>query len=214
MAASDARRRKLHGAYGVSAAWAIVVLVDVILIRAHVLKDTYTGISTLTGAIAGPLLLGIHYGWAGRPSLTVRNGQHMVSARTLTGVRTLNLDDLVSVRRFETIQRTGGYLDEFHLHDRHGVRLAVDNERPINAALRGAVPSPDSRPGHDGLATVQVTRHARSALGMARRSRFPGAMHRFWGFWMMMAAMGAPALLSYMTACVLAGTDVLGRPGH
>ncbi|MEV0486000.1 hypothetical protein AB0I69_36045 [Streptomyces sp. NPDC050508] len=197
-----------------SAAWAIVVLVDVILIRAHVLKDTYTGISTLTGAVAGPLLLGIHYGWAGRPSLAVRNGQRLVSARTLTGVRTLNLNDLVSVRRFETIQRTGGYLDEFHLHDRHGIRLTVTNEHALNAALRRAVPSPDSRLGHNGLATVQVTRHARTALGTARGSRFPRAMHRFWGFWMMMATMGVPALLSYVTACVLAGTDILGRPGH
>ncbi len=192
----------------------MTVLVDVILIRAHVLKDTYTGISTLTGAVAGPLLLGIHYGWAGRPSLMVRDGQHLVSARTLTGVRTLNLDGLVSVRRFETIQRTGGYVDEFHLYDRQGVRLTVTNELAINAALRRAVPSPDARPGHNGLAPVQVTRHARTALGMAPRSRLPRAMHRFWGLWMTVATMAVPALLSYVTACVLAGTDVLGRPGH
>ncbi|MFC5198136.1 hypothetical protein [Streptomyces kaempferi] len=51
-------------------------------------------------------------------------------------MRTLDLDGLVSVRRFETILRTGGYLDEFHLLDRHGIRLTVNNERAINAALR------------------------------------------------------------------------------
>ncbi|MEV6013547.1 hypothetical protein AB0M29_43225 [Streptomyces sp. NPDC051976] len=129
-------------------------------------------------------------------------------------MRTLNLDDLVSVRRFETIQRTGGYVDEFHLHDRHGVRLTLDNEHAINAALRRALPSPDSRSDHHGSASVQVTRHARTALGMAQRSRIPRAMHRFWGIWMMMATMGVPALLSYVSACVLAGTDILGRLGH
>jgi hypothetical protein len=55
-----------------------------------------------------------------------------------------------------------------------------------------------------------VTRHARTALGMAPRSRIPRALHRFWGFWLAAATMGIPALLRYLAACVLAGTDILG----
>lgn len=192
----------------------MVLLVDVILIRAHVWGDACTGISALTGAFAGSLLLGLRYGWGWDPAPDVLDDRHLVSARTLTGVRTLDLDGLVSVRRFETIQRTGGYLDEFHLHDRHGIRLTVDNGPAINAALRRALQAPDVRPGPNGLTTVRITRHARTALGITPRSRIPRAMHRLWGFWMMMATMGIPALLSYLTASVLAGTDILGRPGH
>jgi hypothetical protein len=67
--APDARRRRLRGAFGVSAAWAVVLLVDVILIRAHVWGDACTGISALTGAFAGSLLLGLHYGWGWDPAL-------------------------------------------------------------------------------------------------------------------------------------------------
>ncbi|MFH7338895.1 hypothetical protein [Streptomyces sp. KHY 26] len=214
VAASDARRRMLRGVRGVSAAWAAVVLVDVVLIRAHVLEDTYTGISTLTGAVAGPLLLGIHRGWAGRPSLGVRDGRHLLSARTLTGVRTLDLDGLVGVRRFETIQRTGGYLDEFRLHDRQGVRLTATNERAVDAALRRALAPSASLPARNGVPTVRITRHARTALGVAPRSRVPRAVHRFWGLLMTTAATGVPALAGYLAACVLAGTGILGRPGH
>jgi hypothetical protein len=31
---------------------------------------------------------------------------------------------------------------------------------------------------------------------------------------MTMASFGIPALVSYVTACILAGTSILGTPGH
>ncbi|MGW1464979.1 hypothetical protein ACWCPT_11605 [Streptomyces sp. NPDC002308] len=211
VAPPDARRRRLRGAGGVWAAWVVVVLVDAMLIRAHVLTDACTAIAATAGAVAGPLLLGIHHGWAGQPFLTECEGRHRVSARTLTGVRTVDLDGLVSVRRFETVQRGRPYLDQFRLHDRHGIRLTVDNGPTLNAALRRALLSPRAHPDHadgEGSSTVRTTRHARTALGELPPSRVRRAMHRFWGLWMTAASILVPAVVSYLTACALAGRSL------
>lgn len=210
MKASYARRRMLRGLWIVSTLWAAIVLVDVGLIRSHVLKDSYTGLSALAGYVAGSILVMIWYGFSGRPSLVVQGGQYFVSARTVTGVRTVRLDSLVSVRRYSTINRSGGYLDELHLRDANQVRLTVNNKPPVSTQVRQAIRRAESRPG----SAIAVTRHARSGLGLEPRSRLPEGVHRFWGFWMMMALFVIPALVSYMTACLLAGVSVSGTPGR
>jgi hypothetical protein len=199
----------LRGLWVVSSLWAVIVFVDAGLIRSHVLKGTYTGISTLAGAIAGPVLIAIWYGFAGRPSIVVQHGRYFVSARTMTGVRTLRLDSMVSVRRYTSIARVG-YIDELRMRDEKQVRLTVDNEHPVNTQVRQAIRRAESRPG----CAIAVTRHARTGLGLEPRSRLPEGVHRFWAFWMTMASFGIPALVSYVTACILAGTSILGTPGH
>lgn len=193
-----------------SSLWAAIVFVDAGLIRAHCLTGTYTGISALAGAVAGPIVISIWYGFAGRPSVVVQGGRYFVSAKTMTGVRTLRLDGLVSVRRHTTIDRSGGYIDELHMRDEKQVRLAVNNKHPVSTQVRQAIRRAESRPG----SAIAVTRHARTGLGLEPRSRLPEGVHRFWGFWMMMASPGIPALVSYLTACILAGTSISGTPGR
>ena len=200
----------LRGLWIVSTLWAAIVLVDVGLIRSHLLKDTYTGISTFAGFVAGSILVAIWYGFAGRPSLVVQDGRYFVSASTVTGVRTVRLDSLVSVRRYSTISRSGGYIDELHLRDANRVRLTVDNKPPVGTQVRQAIRRAESRPS----SAIAVTRHARSGLGLEPRSRVLEGVHRFWGLWMMMASLSIPALVSYVAACLLAGTSILGTPGR
>ncbi|MDF3303103.1 hypothetical protein [Streptomyces tropicalis] len=210
MKASYARRRTLRGAWAVSSLWAAIVCADAGLIRSHVLEGSWTGVSALAGALAGPALVAIRYGFAGRPSMVVQSGRYFVSARTMTGVRTLRLDGLVSVRRFTTIARSGGCIDELHLRDEQQVRLTVGNEHPVSTQVRQAVRRAESRPGR----TIAVTRHARTGLGLEPGSRLPEGVHRLWAFWITMAALGTPALVGYVTACVLAGTSIVGTPGR
>ena len=112
----------------VGAAWATVVLADAGLIRTHVLKGTYTGIATGAGFVAGLLTYLIWFGHAGTPHVSTVDGRPLVSARTLTGVRTIELDALASVRRSTAIGRYGGAIDELHLRDRHGLRLAIGHD--------------------------------------------------------------------------------------
>ncbi|NUS17475.1 MAG: hypothetical protein HOY69_39800 [Streptomyces sp.] len=197
MAAGEARRRTVRGACALGGAWAAVVLADVALVRTHVLAGAYTGISALAGAFAGALLLEVGIGRAEEAAVEVRDGRSLLSARTLTGVRTVDLDALAGVRRCEEALR--GRHDEFRLRDRHGVRLAVPNGPSVDAALRRALgTAPD----------VRVTRHARTTLGLTPRSRVPAGLHAFWGTQMFVGAMAVPALLGHTVACLLAGTNV------
>ncbi len=53
-------------------------------------------------------------------------------------VRTIAVDELVSVRRFETASRGGGSSDELRLRDRHGVSLAIEGNA-ADASVRRAV---------------------------------------------------------------------------
>jgi hypothetical protein len=200
----------VRGLCVVSSLWAAIVFVDAELIRFHVLKSTYTGISAFAGAVAGPMLVAMWCGFAGRPSIVIQGGRYFVSARTMTGVRTLRLDGLVSVRRYTTFSRYGGYIDELRMRDEKQVRLTVDTEGPVGTQVRQAVRRADSRPD----SALAVTRNARTGLGLEPRSRLPQVVHRFWGLWMMMAAFFIPPLVSYAAACILAGTSTLGTPGN
>jgi hypothetical protein len=203
--ASEARHRARRVAWPLAAAWVLIVLLDVVVMRTVVLRGNYTGIATLTGGVAGFLLLGIHQGWAGRPEVTNADGRLLVSARTLTGRRTIDLDQLRGVRRYSTISRNGGYIDEFRLRDRHGIRLSVENLPRTNAALRAVLPAMPV----DRSDPVAITRHARSGLGLDPGSHIPEALHRFWGLCMMMGVVWGPAVPSFAVACLLTGRPAL-----
>ncbi|GAA5002107.1 hypothetical protein GCM10025734_38410 [Kitasatospora paranensis] len=105
---SVARRRMRRVVWSLAAAWVLIVLLDIVLMRTSVLRGNHTGIATFTGGLFGCLLLGIHQGWAGRPEVTNADGRLLISALTLTGRRTVELDQLRRVRRFSTISRGGG----------------------------------------------------------------------------------------------------------
>ncbi|WP_143094624.1 hypothetical protein [Streptacidiphilus jiangxiensis] len=202
---SEARRRTRRVAGSLAAAWVLIVLLDVVLMRISVLRGNYTGIATLTGGILGCLLLGIHQGWAGRPKVMNADGRLLISARTLTGRRTVDLDQLHRVRRFSTISRGGGYIDEFRLRDRYGIRLSVENLPRTSAALRQVLQAART----DRCDSVALTRHARSGLGLDPRSHVPEALHRLWGVFMVMGVVWGPAVVSFAIACLLTGRHVL-----
>ncbi|MFF3989910.1 hypothetical protein ACFY0B_35695 [Streptomyces sp. NPDC001797] len=124
---------------GVGAAWATVVLVDAGLIRTHVLKATDTGIATGVGLVAGVRAYAIWFGDADTARVSTVEGRRLVSARTLSGVRTIELDALASVRRFAAVGRYGGTIDELRLRDRHGLRLTIG--RDTRAEDSDAAPS-------------------------------------------------------------------------
>ncbi|MEW2304333.1 hypothetical protein AB0958_30980 [Streptomyces sp. NPDC006655] len=188
----------------VGAAWATVVLADAGLIRTHVLKETDTGIATGAGFVAGALAYVIWFGEAGTPHVSTVEGRRLLSARTLTGVRTIELDALASVRRFAAMGRYGGTIDELRLRDRHGLRLTIGRNTRAEGSIRHAVVRADAQPFG---ASVQVTRHARSRLGLDPRSSVPRFVHLFFGVWVMLAALLLPVLGSYTVACFLAGTS-------
>ncbi len=201
---SFARRRMRLGLGIVGVAWATVVLADAGLIRTHVLKDADTGIATGAGLVAGMLALLIWYGEAGTPHVATVDGRRLLTARTLTGVRTIELDALAGVRRFVTMGRYGSTVDDLRLRDRHGLRLTISRDRRAEDSIRSAVERADARPA---VTPVKVTRHARSRLGLEPHSPVPRVLHLFFGVWVMLAAFLLPALASYTIACFLAGTD-------
>lgn len=194
------------------AAWATVLLADAGLIRTHVLKEADTGIAIGAGYLAGVLALVIWYGEAGTPHVSTVEGRRLLSARTLTGVRTIELDALAGVRWFAAMNRTGGTIDQLRLRDRHGLRLAIDSDAQAVNVIRCAVERADAQPAD---ASIKVTRHARSRLGLEPRSSVPRLVHLFFGVWVMLAALMLPAVASYTVASFLAGTGAwASTPGH
>ncbi|WP_405681885.1 hypothetical protein [Streptomyces sp. NBC_01238] len=214
------------------AAWATVVLADAGLIRTHVLKETDTGIAAGAGFVAGALAYAIWFGFGGTPHVSTVEGRRLVSARTLTGVRTIELDALASVRRFAAMgrgtvdelrlrDRHGLGLtigpdtraeDELRLRDRHGLRLTIGPDTRAEDSIRRAVVRADAQPSG---ASVKVTRHARSRLGLDPRSSVPRFVHLFFGAWVTLAALLLPAMGSYTVACFLAGTSTwISTSGH
>ncbi|PWI45022.1 hypothetical protein [Streptomyces sp. ICBB 8177] len=188
----------------VSGVWAAAVVIDVALIRTHALNESYVPLSMIAGYIAGGAVLPIWYGWGGRVHLTVKAGTRSLTARTLSGPRTLDLNRLTKVRRFETINRTGGFIDELHLHDEHGVRLVVDGSSPsIDTAIRQAIESASSQSDRP---TIKVTRHAQARLGLAPQPRLrQRVLYRAFGFVLLIAAMCGPGLGSLIVAAALTG---------
>jgi hypothetical protein len=188
----------------VGAAWATVVLADAGLIRTHVLKGTDTGIATGAGFVAGVLAYLVWFGDAGTPHVSTVDGRRLVSARTLTGVRTIELDALASVRWFTTIGQHGGPFDELYLRDRRGLRLTIGHDTRTEESIRRVVMRADAQPSG---ASVKVTRRARSRLGLDSRSPVPRSLHLLFGMWAMLAVLLLPGLGSYTIACLLAGTS-------
>lgn len=182
----------------VGVCWAAVVAADVIAIRAGVLSRSCTGIATAAGFAAPGVALPIWYGACGEPQLIARGRRVLVSARTLTGVRTIALDELVSVRRFEAAGRVGGWSDELRLRDRHRLSLALDSTAADASVRHAYLVAP--------YGSIKVSRPAQCRLGLRRRRRGVTTarmvlMNTFWA----LVSFGPSALASWALACLLAG---------
>ncbi len=199
-------RSARHGLAILTAAWTAVLLTIAALIRAHVLGQGDVGLAIADGLLAGPLALAAFHGTAGRTRVTGGPGSALLTARTLTGVRTVDLNALVSVRRFASMARNGT-IDELRLRDRRGVRLSIAERDGLDGDIRRAIERASARPGPVPL---RVTRHARSRLGLTPGSRIPDVLHLFFGMWVMLAAVVLPALAGYVLDCVLSGAGPWG----
>ncbi|MFI0941282.1 hypothetical protein [Streptomyces sp. NPDC021020] len=197
--AAEARRRAAHGIRVVGGIWAVVALVVAGLVRVQVIGPPVIGLSALAAMFAGQLAFEIYAGDAEQVTVHVRDGQTLISAKTLTGVRTLDLGALARIRRSETHMR-GGYADRLRLLDLHGVRLSLTGGYEVLAALRRAV---EADPG------VEVTPHAEEALSFARRSRLRALRRSFAGMWLVMASLLVPLLAGFALTAVLAWTNPL-----
>ena len=192
-------RRRMYLALGLLAVgWASAVLVDVELIRTHVWKPDMAGISATVGYVVGCVWPAIWYGTTSKGKVygEMRAGRRRLTAPTISGNRTIDLDALVSIRRFSMMGR-GSSLDEYRLTDAHGVRLALNRDDSVDKTIRHALERAASQ---DESIRPSVTRHARSGLGLEPRTRVPEVLHLFWGFWMYLAAALVPTAISLLLA--------------
>jgi hypothetical protein len=192
-----ARRRMWRALAIVGATWAVIVAADVIAIRAGVLKPTYTGIATAVGFVAPGIVIPIWYGFCGAPQVTVRDGRTLVSARTLTGVRTIAPDELVSVRRLEMASRSGGSSDELRLRDRHGLSLALEGTAADASVRHAVLVAPHG--------SIKVSRPAQCRLGLRPRRRGVKTARLLLSFLWLLVAFAPFGLASWGLACLLVG---------
>ncbi|GAA1265150.1 hypothetical protein GCM10009665_63030 [Kitasatospora nipponensis] len=139
------------------------VAVPVVLERCGVLRS---GAPAIAGGVA--LLVALEMPLLHSGSRIVRHGPdgQLVSARTATGVRTVDLTALARIRRYRSPGRPG-WDDELWLTDRHGVHLLSDDRRLV-ADLAARFGAADA--AADG-GRVRISRHAAHRLGLATPSR-------------------------------------------
>ncbi|MFF7633323.1 hypothetical protein ACFZB9_09250 [Kitasatospora sp. NPDC008050] len=166
------------------AATAAGIGVPAVLERCGTVHEGEQLIGTITGLVAACVLERWHS--TGR---CVGHGPDLryVTARTLTGVRTVDLTALVRVRRSRMPGRRGW--DELWLTDARGVSLRVDEKQVLERVAALLRPQDDAtaqagetvRDGETvqasgtvrdgGTATARVSHHAAVLLGLATRSR-------------------------------------------
>jgi hypothetical protein len=89
-------------------------------------------------------------------------GWQLLTARTVTGRRTVDLSKLTQIRRVRVPSKTG-WLDQFWIKDCRGVVLLVDKEVLMGPIGQAVVHSS----GISGsLGAVKVSRHAAVGLGL------------------------------------------------
>ncbi|MFE5138327.1 hypothetical protein ACFRDV_11685 [Streptomyces fagopyri] len=93
-------------------------------------------------------------------------GWQLVTARTVTGDRTVDLSKLTQIRRVRVPSKTG-WLDQFWIKDCRGVALLADKEVLMGPIGQAKVHSS----GISGsLGTLKISRHAAVGLGLTEPS--------------------------------------------
>jgi len=93
-------------------------------------------------------------------------GWQLLTARTVTGNRTVDLSKLTRIRRVR-VPSKAGWLDEFWIEDCRGVVLLVGKEALMGPVGQAVVHSS----GISGsLGTVKISRHAAVGLGLSEPS--------------------------------------------
>jgi hypothetical protein len=141
--------------------------------------------------------LGFGMSWSAR--LVASGGRSFVVGRTLTGTRAVDLDELVSARRFQVLGRARGSWDDVRLRDRHGVRLSADYGVDIEDAVRNSLET-------HGLRVSKAVRQR-----LATRERRLGASGRaVLGLLVVVGSLGVLWTASLLVTCLIAGTPFNG----
>ncbi len=167
----------------------------VLAIHAHRLASTDVAIALAVGYFGGFLVDPIWFGIGGSPSLSTRARGRLISARTITGTRSVDIDGLIRVGRF-TMNGRGGPVDLLLLRDREGVRLAFE-ESHLDVQIRQALQR--SLAGPDGAA-IRVSRYAARRLGLEPGSPGRRGILSAAGVLRMIAAPAGYALIGYLLA--------------
>ncbi|MER5260256.1 hypothetical protein [Streptomyces sp. NPDC002855] len=115
----------------------LMFVVPVLLIRARLIDDGYLFLNLVSLFISALVAAYAHMGWRARP-----HDGDLLSARTLTGLHTVDLARLTKVGRMEVPGQTRTD-DRLILTDAHGVRLVLDKlaggDGTVDALVRRAL---------------------------------------------------------------------------
>ncbi|AQS71513.1 hypothetical protein B1H29_35815 [Streptomyces pactum] len=131
------------------------------LARAGVVPDGAPIVLGLLSAIAGFILLTALC----EEKAPFRHSSSRLTAHTLTGERSVDLDRITTVRLLTTFSYGGAYRTLL-VRDAHGVRLGITTERS-RRKLRRAIEKADANAVR-GARRPRVSRAARAHLGLAR----------------------------------------------
>ena len=155
--------RRARTAYGVLSGLVVLGVVGPgLLQRFHAIRSgapVAGGATALAGALAAELL---PFAW--RTVGHGAGGARHVTARTLTGLRTVDLDRLVWVRRARVPSRSG-WIDALGIKDRAGVGFWFDDTsvaRQVAASVRRSSALQEA-----AVSPVRVSRFASVGLGLA-----------------------------------------------
>ncbi|GAA1231243.1 hypothetical protein GCM10009665_22000 [Kitasatospora nipponensis] len=200
---AEASRRRLRIGYAVlGVATASGVVVPALLERAGAAHDGAQFAGALTGLVGACVLGFLHVA-----TRSVSHGPDLrwVTARTLTGVRTLDLTALVRIRRCRFPGRYRGW-DDLWLIDARGVSLRLDEPEVIARVAALLAPPHSGEPVADGpaTATARVSHHAAVRLGLATRSHLRRVARGCFDWLLAIYLPGAAALLGLLATWLLA----------
>ena len=196
---AQARRRTWYALVFVFLVWCLVVLPMALQVRSHHYAPSVLTAAAPVGYLLGMLVDPLWFGLAWRPSLTSKGGRVRVTARTLSGTRTLDLDELVRVGRATLPGRSP--MDLLLLRDRHGIRLAIwdaDVDDAIARAVR-------LRVEHSSRTPAKVSEYAADRLTAPFEPPRRSARRTFAGLVRLIGVLALCAVVSYGLARFIAG---------
>lgn len=196
----SARRRAQWGLGIVFGAWVGFDAVLGLLVRAYQIDARCTSYSIAAGGFAAFQVFPILFGTSWRVRLVSSSGRRFVVARTVTGPRAVDLEALVSVRRFMVLGKNGSNWDELRIRDRHGVRLSLDRgNSEVDGAVRDAV----------DVRGLRISKAAKRRLD----TRYIGAgeaARAFLGILILIGSIVGCCVASLFVTCLIAGTPFNG----
>jgi hypothetical protein len=169
--AAQAVRRTRVGYLVLGLVVAAGIVVPGLLQRFGVIRGGASAAGVLAGFVGWFAMELMPYAW--RTVTHEAPHAHLVTARTLTGLRTVDLDRLTRVRRYRSRSRNG-WIDILGVEDRSGVGFRFDDKalaRRVATAVRRSRSSPA-----DATAPppVDVSRFAAARLGLTSSDRAGG----------------------------------------